>query len=68
MNHHEFIHRNIKSKLISDGFNEKVANSAASYGVSLYNKLDGKRTRKGNIFDDVYMDSKVYAKSIKKSH
>lgn len=62
MNHHEFIHRNIKTILQKEGYSILVASEAADRGVKEFNRLHGTRFKKRNIFDDCLDMARNYAK------
>jgi hypothetical protein len=61
MNHPDFIHANVKSKLISDGFAISVAQMCANKAVDHY-RCSSSASGKGKMFDDCLSIAKAWAK------
>ncbi|MBT9428924.1 hypothetical protein [Candidatus Symbiopectobacterium endolongispinus] len=60
MNHPDFIHANVKSKLISDGFDISVAQMCANKAVDHY-RSSGSASGRGKMFDDCFRIAKAWA-------
>ncbi|MGG6135511.1 hypothetical protein ACQV2E_06490 [Pantoea allii] len=57
----EFIHKNIKSQLMAEGYPEDVAMRGADKGVQHYRKCS-QASRKGRMFDDCLYYARLEAR------
>lgn len=60
MNYEDFIHQNVKSALIKQGFDPAVAWSGADKAVEQY-RTHSSSSRKGKVFDDCFDMAKAWA-------
>lgn len=65
MNHIDFIHANVKSKLISDGFDVSVAQTCANKAVDHY-RCSGSASANGKMFDDCFRIAKAWVAKYQK--
>lgn len=62
MNHEQFIEKNVKQRLISEGYSIAICFGACLAAVNHYRSAS-QASKKGCMFDDCYRIAKKYAES-----